>query len=68
MVDNEEIIRTKEPGRNIQCRTCAHKLPPLTIMGETVQRYNYGTCLAFENKPQGVLWDGEPCELYKPEE
>lgn len=67
MVDNEEIIRTKEPGRNIQCRTCKHKLPPCEIMGEKVQRYNYGTCQAFDNKPQGVLWNSEKCELYQPE-
>lgn len=63
-MDTEEIIRTKEPGRNIQCRTCKHKLQPVEIMGEKVNRYNYGTCKAYESKPQGVLWNGEKCELY----
>ena len=67
MIDNEEIIRTVTPGRNIPCRTCARKLQPVEIMGEKIHRYAYGTCLAFENKPQGVLWDGERCELYKKE-
>ena len=67
MADNEEIIRTRSPGRNIKCRTCAHKLPPVVVMGEKVQRYNYGTCKAYENKPQAVLWDGADCELYKKE-
>lgn len=67
MADNEEIIRTVEPGQNIQCRTCKYKMPSVEIMGEKVHRYNYGTCLAFDNKPQGVLWKGEKCELYQPE-
>ena len=67
MGDKEEIIRTRSPGKNIPCRTCAHKLKPVVVMGETVQRYNYGTCAAYENKPQGVLWNGEECELYKKE-
>lgn len=66
-MDKEEIIRTREPGHNIQCRTCKHRLQSIKVMGETVERYKFGTCLAFENKPQGILWDGEECELYQPE-
>lgn len=67
MADNEEIIRTRAPGKNIPCRTCKHKLPPVEVMGEKIHRYNYGSCKAYENKPQGVLWDGEKCELYQKE-
>ena len=66
-MDNKEIIRTREPGRNIQCRTCKYRLQPIEVMGEKVERYKFGTCLAFENKPQGVLWNGEKCELYQKE-
>lgn len=67
MADKEEIIRTVEPGSDIQCRTCKHRLKPVKVMGETVERHTFGTCAAFENKPQGVLWNGDKCELYKPE-
>ena len=67
MADKEEIIRTRSPGRNIQCRTCKRKLQPIKVMGETVERYNFGTCTAFENKPDDVLWNGAKCELYDPE-
>lgn len=67
MADNEEIIRTRSPGKNIPCRTCKLKLKPVVVMGEKVQRYSYGTCEAYENKPQGVLWNGEKCELYQKE-
>lgn len=66
-MEKDEIIRTREPGRNIQCRTCKHRLQTIEVMGEKVERYKFGTCLAFENKPQGVLWDGEKCELYESE-
>lgn len=66
-MDNKEIIRTREPDRNIQCRTCKSKLQPIEVMGEKVERHTFGTCLSFENKPQGVLWNGEKCELYKHE-
>lgn len=67
MADKEEIIRTKEPESNIQCQTCRRRLQPIVVMGEKVERYKFGTCHAFENKPQGVLWNGEKCELYDPE-
>lgn len=66
-MDKEEIIRTREPDRNIQCRTCKRKLQPIEVMGEKVERYKFGTCHAYVNKPQGVLWNGEKCELYQPE-
>lgn len=66
-MDKEEIIRTREPDRNIQCRTCKCKLQPIEVMGEKVERYKFGTCHAYVNKPQGVLWNGEKCELYQPE-
>lgn len=67
MADFYEKVRTRSPGPNIQCRTCKRKLEPVVVMGEKIPRYNYGTCKAFENKPQGVLWDGEKCELYQQE-
>lgn len=66
-MENEEIIRTVEPDDNIQCKTCKRRLKSIEVMGEKVERYKFGTCMAFENKPQGVLWNGEKCELYDPE-
>lgn len=66
-MDNKEIIRTREPDSDIPCRTCQHRLKSIEVMGEKVERHTFGTCLVFENKPQGVLWNGEKCELYKPE-
>ena len=66
-MDKDEIIRTTEPKDDIPCRKCKNKLHAIEVMGEKVERYKFGTCLVFENKPQGVLWNGEKCELYKPE-
>lgn len=66
-MDKDEIIRTREPSHNIQCRTCKFKLQPINVMSKTVERYKYGTCVAFENKPDGVLWGDEKCELYQAE-
>ena len=37
-------------------------------MGQKIERYTYGTCKVFESKPEGVLWKGDSCELYKKEE
>ena len=68
MVSKDEIIRTTSPGENIQCRTCKHKLEPVEVMGKKMPRYNYGVCHVFKtNKPAGVLWRGEKCELYSKE-
>lgn len=66
-MNNEEIIRTREPANTIQCRTCRFKLQPIEVMGKKVERYKFGACLAFENKPNGVLWECEKCELYAAE-
>lgn len=66
-MDDKEIIRTREPDDDIPCKTCKHRLKTIEVMGEKVERYKFGTCAAFENKPQGVLWNGEKCELYQPE-
>lgn len=66
-MEKDEIIRTKEPADDIPCRTCKRKLQPIEVMGEKVERYKFGTCAGFETKPQGVLWNGEKCELYQPE-
>ncbi len=66
-MDKDEILRTVVPKDDIPCRTCKHKLEPVTVMGQKMPRYNYGTCHAFKNKPMGVLWRGEQCELYSKE-
>lgn len=68
MFDQEEIMRTISPSKNIQCKDCVHRLRPIEFMGKKRERYTYGTCNAFERKPPGVLWKGESCELYKKEE
>lgn len=65
-MDDKEIIRTREPEDNIQCKTCRFALQPIEVMGEKVERYKFGTCAAFETKPQGVLWNGEKCDFYQP--
>ena len=67
VMDHEEIIRTREPAHTIQCRTCKFRLQAIEVMGQKVERYKYGTCMAFENKPDGVLWNNEKCELYAAE-
>lgn len=66
-MDKNEILRTVAPDENIPCKTCKYKLEAVTVMEQVVHRYNYGTCHAFKNKPQGILWDGEQCELYSKE-
>ena len=66
-MDKDEIISTTVPSENIKCRTCKYKLPAVKIRGETYERYTYGTCAAFENKPSSVLWDNGDCELYQEE-
>ena len=66
-MDKEEIIRTVEPSKDIRCRTCKHRLQPVKIGGEEYQRYTYGTCAMFENKPDDVLWEKADCELYEEE-
>ena len=66
-MEKDEIIKTKTPKKNIVCKRCKHKLQSVTIAGKEYERYTYGTCGAFENKPPGVLWNGEDCELYEKE-
>ena len=68
MIDKEEIIRTVQPRDDIICKTCKFKLPPVEVMGERMERHVFGACLAFEDKPDGILWKGEACELYSPED
>lgn len=67
MNDKDEIIRTREPGNDIPCRTCRFKLQPVVIMEHKVERFNYGTCNVFEDKPDDVLWKGAKCDFYQPE-
>lgn len=67
MHDKDEIIRTTEPKNDIPCRTCKHRLRPIEVMGEKVERHTFGTCAVYGTKPPGVLWDGEKCEFYQPE-
>lgn len=67
MIDKEEVFSTKTPSKNIRCKDCKHRLKDLVIQGEKIVRYTYGECAAFKNKPAGVLWNGEDCELYSKE-
>lgn len=66
-MEKDDIIRTREPEDDIPCKKCKYRLQPIEVMGEKVERYKFGTCLAYENKPHGILWNGEKCELYQPE-
>ena len=67
MIDKDEIIRTVQPPDNIVCKTCKFKLQPVIVMGEKFERHTYGACLAFADKPIGIILRGEDCELYQPE-
>ena len=66
-MDKDEIIKTREPKRNIVCKDCKHRLRPVKIGGETIERHTYGSCGAYANKPSGILWNGDSCELYEKE-
>ena len=66
-MEKDEIIRTTEPENDIPCRKCRHRLQPIEVMGERVERHKFGTCLVYDDKPQSVLWKGEKCEFYQPE-
>ena len=63
-MDKDEILRTVEPSDDIPCRTCKYKLEPVESMGKIYERYKFAICHAFKNKPMGILWHGEECELY----
>ena len=67
MLDRDEILRTVRPGEDIPCRTCKYKLEPVVVMGVVTERYNYGVCHVFQNKPMGILFRGQECELYAEE-
>ena len=64
-MDHDEIIRTRVPPDDIRCKTCLFKLPPVEVMGRITERHTFGTCFVFEDKPSGILWKHEDCELYK---
>lgn len=64
----KEMWNTTTPPENIFCKDCIFRLKPITVAGETMERYTYGNCEIFKGsqiKPHEVLWDGEPCEYYE---
>lgn len=67
MTDKDEIIHTISPEEDIQCSTCKYRWKPILIMGEEIPRYYYGSCHAYSDKPLGILFNHEKCELYSKE-
>lgn len=64
MFTKEETLRTQEPIAE-RCKHCKNALSKVTIMGKTIERYNYTLCAAYSMKPHGVLWDNEDCSFFE---
>jgi hypothetical protein len=62
---DDEQFNMQTPANNIKCATCKYRLKPVTIGDYTAERYGYGNCDKYDLKPQGILWDGDPCEYYE---
>ena len=60
--DNEEL-KTIEPGDNIACKDCVYRLPSFS----EIQRYKFGFCGMYDNKPYEVLWENAKCPEYEKE-
>ncbi len=66
----KEMWKTTSPPEDIQCKDCIFRLRPVTVAGETVDRFNYGNCEIFRGtqiKPHEVLWEHGACEYYEQE-
>ena len=55
---------TKIPCRNCTLRERDHVLPDGTVW----EGATYGICEAFDDKPNFILFDGEDCPYYIPED
>ena len=63
-----EMIGGLTVPKDIVCKTCMFKMPPVTIGGEAHERYTRSNCQIFEEpeyKPHEVLWEHSDCEHYE---
>lgn len=67
MLDKNEMFNSTTPKNDIVCKDCVHRLRPVTVAGKEIKRHTYGTCGMYENKPSGILWDGDKCDFYEKE-
>jgi hypothetical protein len=54
--------------KDIICKTCMFKTPPVTIDGTTHERYTRSNCQIFEEpeyKSHEILWEHGDCEYYE---
>lgn len=66
-MEASEILKTTEPPSTIVCKDCKYRLPPINIKDVIIERYAYGACAVFQNKPTNLLWNHADCELYEKE-
>ena len=64
---DEEKFNMQEPSDDIPCMTCKFKLESVTVGDYTQNRAKYGRCGKYEDKPYGILWQGEACDKYEEE-
>ncbi|MBQ9992583.1 MAG: hypothetical protein IJP33_04050 [Firmicutes bacterium] len=67
-MDSNEALNAELPQeekKEIVCKNCLHALPPVQIWGALHERYSFNSCAAFENKPDGILNNGDKCPLFK---
>lgn len=64
---DDENFNNQTPPDNILCRTCKLKLKSVEVAGYVQERWNFGTCGAYEDKPQDILWGRSPCQYYEEE-
>lgn len=63
---DDDNLYGRLPGDNIACKDCDKRLRE--VQGyEQLQRYKYGFCGAYDNKPHGVLWENAKCPEYEKE-
>lgn len=67
MIDKEEMFSMRTPSKDIVCKDCAFRLKDVMIQGEVHERYTFGVCHAFKDKPSDILWGETHCELYTKE-
>jgi hypothetical protein len=60
-----EVWGVTHPSKDIVCKTCKYKLKESKLLGE---RYTYGKCDIYEDKPNEILFDNAKCEFYQQEE
>lgn len=61
--DDEEMYSIS-PGDNIACKDCVNRLRDVKWVND---RYKFGICDVYDQKPYGILWENDKCNYYKKE-